>query len=255
MNNSGDFYNNLFIISSKSVLISLMALVIIGITQQKYLNKPLKIIFAYKSLSLLFTIFLHGFVWFATRYYEKIKHLLDYFNIKNTNFLEILFYINDFIFLGWFYYLLLGKQPYGKWIRLISIGLLIATIVNYLFIEGHTVFGVFNPTADAIFVFSIAAFYLWYLYRSHLMLPLQKNPYFWISFGLIVPHVIGFFLFLVGDITYEEDFKLFVIMSIIKNCFLILAQVLFAIGFWRARYAQYLPLPGEEEGSASTENV
>lgn len=229
--------------------------IIVAIWHREYLNQPLKIFLIYKILNVFFNLLEHTFVWFATKYYELLRPYLDYLVISNTSFLAILYHLNDLILLGWFYYLLLGRQPYGKWVRLISIGLLIATVFNYLFIEGHNVFGVFNPTIDAVFIFGVAAFYLWHLYRTHLMLPLQKNPYFWISFGLIVPQVISFFLFLVGDIFHKEDYNLFVVMTNVKNCFIILAQVLFAIGFWQARYAQYLPLPGEEEVNASKEGV
>lgn len=237
------FYNELLILSSRIVLISLVLPIVIAIWQWKHLNKPLKFFFLYKVCSVLFTSFLHGFVWYATKYYDSIEPVLACFDIQNTNFLEILFYINDYILLGWFFYLLLGPKPYGNWIWRIAMLLLTTNIINYLFIEGHIVFGVFNPTTDAIFVFGVAAFYLWHLYRSQLALPLSKNPYFWISFGLIIPHLIGFFLFMVGDVTQEENFPVFVMMSVAKNGFLILSQVFYAIGFWRARYAKYIPLP------------
>ncbi len=250
MSNEEAFYNDLLILFSKMVLGSLILLVIVAIWQRKYWNKPLKVFVAYKVFSIFFNLIVQGFVWAANNYYPTFKPWLDYFEIYNTNFLEILFYLNDFIFLGWFYYLLLGNRPIGKWIRRVSWILIVAVLLNYFFIEGHNVYGVFNPTMDAIFVFGVAAFYLWYLFRLHLTLPIHKNPYFWISFGLIVPHLIGFFLFMIGDVTYDENFKLFVIISIVKNSFLILGQILMAIGYLYARYAKYIPVP--EEGNISS---
>jgi hypothetical protein len=247
--------NDIFILFSKITVMIMVIPIITAVINRKYLNKPLKIFLLYLIFALFFNLLEQFLVWYATKYIAVVRPYLDYWAIGDTSFLSILQYINDFVFLGLFYHIILGRNPYGKWVGWVSLMLLIACLTNYLFIEGYNVVGIFNPTADAIFIFSIAAFYLWHLYRTHLMLPLQKNPYFWISFGLIVPHVIGFFLSLVGDIASKEDFGLFVVMSVVRNCFLILAQVLFAIGFWQARYAQYLPLPGEEEGSASAENV
>ncbi len=234
--------HTLFITFGKILIAAMIIPIIAAIIQLKHLNKPLKIFLLYRIISLLFNLLENTFYYFAVKYYKQIEPYLTYWGIDDTSFLSILYQVNNIIFLGWFYYLLI-PQKYGKLINRVAIFLFIAVVVNYLFIEGYQDFGKFNPNATAIFTFSIAAFYLWYLYKSYLTLPINKNPYFWLSIAVIIPYLIGFFLFFVGDITHEEDYRMFVILSIVKNSFLIIGQILMAIGFWQARYAKYLPLP------------
>ncbi|MBK7873690.1 MAG: hypothetical protein IPJ74_25040 [Saprospiraceae bacterium] len=123
----------------------------VAIWQRKSLNEPLRVFFWYRVFALLFNIVQHLFFWFANKYYEDIKDYLDWWGIQDTSFLSILFYINDFIFIGWFYYLLLRYNRYGNYIKWLSTILLIIVLINYLFIEGYQIFGKFNPTAVAIF--------------------------------------------------------------------------------------------------------
>ncbi len=221
--------------------------IIVAIIKRRYYNSILDAFLKYRILAFSFNLLEVGFIWVAYNHFEWIKDFVNYFGIQNTAFLAILYHSNDYIFLGWFFYLLFGRKPYGIWIWRIAMLLLVANVINYLFIEGYKTVGFFNPISDAIFVFGVAAFYLWHLYKSQLALPLTKNPYFWISFGLILPHLIGFFLFLVGDVAQKENFPFFVSLSIAKNCFLILAQVFYSIAFWRAQYARFIPLPSEEK--------
>jgi hypothetical protein len=239
--------NQLFILFSKIGTITILIPISLAIWQRKYLNQPLKIFLWYRIFALGINFLEQAFVWFATKYFQLLQPYLKYWDISDTNFLLILFYINDYIFLGLFFYILLGYKPDGIWIWRIAMLLLLTNVINYCFIEGYKVYGFFNPTSDAIFVFGVAAFYLWHLYKSQLVLPLTRNPYFWICFGLILPHLIGFFLFLVGDVALRTNFPLFVSLSIAKNCFLILAQIFYAIAFWRAPYARFIPLPSEEK--------
>lgn len=242
--------HSFFIGFGKIATIIMILPIVMAIWQRKYLNKALMLFLVYQILALAFNLLEQTFYYFAVKYYEIFKPYLDYWEIQDTSFLSILYHLNNFAFLGWFYFLLFPAK-YGKWIKWIAIILFVAVLVNYLFIEGYQGYGKFNPVATAVFTFGVAFFYLWYLYRSHLILPLTKNPYFWLSFALIIPYLIGFFLYLVGDVTHEENYQLFVMMSIAKNFFLIIAQVLMAIGFWRARYARYIPLPAEQRASSS----
>ncbi len=234
------------IIFGRITTATLLLPIIIALWQRTNLNQPLKVFLLYKILNIFFNILLYIFVWGATKYFLHVESYLKYWQITNTSFLDILFVLNDYIFVGYFFYLLLERKPFGIWIWRTAMVLMLTNIINYLFVEGYKSVGFFNPTSDAIFVFSVAAFYLWHLYKSQLALPITKNPYFWICAGLILPHLIGFFLFLVGDVAQEENFPLFVSLSIAKNSFLIVAQIFYAIAFWRARYAQYLPLPEEK---------
>lgn len=234
-----DFYNGLLILTAR-INISIMLLpIVVAIFIRKEFNKPLHIFLIYCLVTLAINLLEQAFIWGVTKYYEQCKTYLVYWNIGDTNFLQILYYLKDFIFLGWFYSLLVPKQ-YNISIKWIAALLSLVATINYLFIEGYNVYGTFNPAADAIFSFALPAFYLWFMYRENLSFPIKKNPYFWISFGLIFTNLIGLFLYLVGDTIYGDDFILFAKISIGRNIFDMISQMLLAIGFWHSPYAKYV---------------
>ncbi|MEZ4992360.1 MAG: hypothetical protein R2824_18190 [Saprospiraceae bacterium] len=231
-----------FILVSKITVAIMIIPIIVAIWQWKYLNKPLKVFLGFIICLIVANLLEQGIIWYVTNYYEKAKPWLEYWDIHDTNFLAILYRLNHFFWLGWFYSLL-APGKYRTWIRGLASFLFVAALINYLFIEGYHGFGKFNPAAAAIFTFGLASFYLWYVYRSQLALPLTKNTYFWLSLALIIPDLASFFLFLVGDFSHEENLAMFITMSIMKNGFMIISWILMAIGFWRARYARFVPLP------------
>jgi len=178
--------------------------------------------------------------------FKLIEPFLTYFGIPDTSFLGIFFYGLSLLFIGRFYYILLGRANRGEIILATSYLLLFSAIINYLFIEGYKVYGKFNPAAVAIFLFISAVYYLYHLFRSNLALPIRRNPYFWISLGIIIPNIIGVFLFIVGDVVHKEDYQLFTTLSSFKNAFLIIGQILMAIGFYHAPYSRFITLPDEK---------
>lgn len=216
--------------------------IIVAIWQRKYLNKPLRIFLFYCITTFCINFLEQLIIWLAMNHPKIIMPYLQYWGIGNTNFLLILYHLKDFIFLGWFYGILLATK-YGVWVKRIAGLLSVMALMNYLFIEGFRGFGIVNPAADAIFSFSLPAFYLWYLFKYMLHFPVHKNPYFWISFGLVITNLIGLFLYLAGDTMHETDYILFAKVSIARNIFDMVAQVIFAIGFWHAPYAKYIALP------------
>lgn len=239
------YFHDIFILSGRICLVCILIPVLIALWNKKHLNTPLKIFVWYCLVTLLINITEHLFVWSADNYKTFWLPILKKWGISDTSFLQIFYYLKDFALLGWFYALLLPLK-YSIWVKRIASFLFLATLINYLFIEGYNTYGVFNPAADAIFSFVLPSFYLWYLYRHLINFPLNKNVYFWISFGLIFTNLIGLFLYLVGDAIHKMDYVLFTKMSIIRNIFDMISQVIFAIGFWYAYYVKYLPQPNEK---------
>lgn len=233
-------YTQLFLWGGNVTTIFILLPIIVAIWQRKYLNAPLRVFLLYRIILLLCNLLEQSFVWWVNHYKAYSVPLLTKWDIHDTNFLAILYQLNTVWMIGWFYFLLFPPKPYGNAVRITSIFLCVAILINYLFVEGFRAFGVFNPNATAIFTFSVVALYLFHIYTSHLALPITKNAYFWISAGIILPHLIGFYLFLIGDEAYKQDYGLFVIISLIKNGFTIIGQIFIAIGFKNARYARYL---------------
>lgn len=196
----------------------------------------------FRATLVFFNLVEQAFIWMAYHHFDKIAGFVAHFGITNTNFLAITYQLSNFFWLGWFYALLMPGR-YSQKVKVLAGFLFVITLINYLFIEGIQGFGIFNPAATALFTFGLAFFYLWYIYRSQLALPLNKNPYFWMSLGLILPYLVSLFLFVFGEPAQNENFTLFMTMTIMKDGFIIIAQILITIGFFRARYARFVPLP------------
>ncbi len=233
------FYNDLLVFYGRIALSTLILPILIGLWQGRVLNKPLRFFLLYLIAGLTIALLEQLFLWSTSAYYPAWKPYLDYWKIGDTNFIQILYYLKNFALLGWFYTLLLPNQV-GIWVKRVSVLLFVVALINYLFIEGYHVYGVFNPTADAVFCFVLPMIYLGYLYRQDSIVPLSKNPYFWISLGLVVPNLISLVFHFVGNQLIETDFILFAKLTFGKNGIAIIGNILLAIGFYYARYTQFL---------------
>lgn len=240
---TGDF---LLICTIKTTIITSIYPLLIAFLFFKLLNKPLKIFLIFCSIILILNLIEQSIIWLAINRFEMIAPYMEYWDVETTDFLSILYYLTNFSMLGWFYYQLLPKK-YSNTVLGVAISLILATFINYLFIEGFKRPGIFNPAVDVIFTSGLPAFYLWHLSRRTTNFPLQKNPYFWISFGLMFSNLIALFLYLTADIIKGEDYNLFIKLLIARNIFEIVAQIFFAIAFWNVRFVRYIPLPSDQE--------
>jgi hypothetical protein len=233
------FYNDLLIFYGRIALSTLIIPIIMGLWQGRVMNRPLRFFLFYLASGLTIALLEQLFIWSTTKYYPTLKPYLDYWKIEDTNFYQILYYLKNFALLGWFYSLLLPNSV-SIWVKRVSIFLLFAALINYLFIEGYLVFGVFNPIADAVFCFVLPLIYLGFLYQKDSIVPLSKNPYFWISLGMVVPNLLNLIFQFIGNQLLETDFILFAKLTIGKNGITVIGHILLAIGFYYARYVKFM---------------
>lgn len=152
--------------------------------------------------------------------------------------------------MGYYFKLVFEPSQLSQIVKWITIFLFVTVTINYLFIEGYKVYGVYNPLMNAFYSLIIPLIFMYILYNQlDSKVPITKNPYFWINLRFIIPNLIGLFLFFAGDKIYKTDFILFVKISIAKNGFFIIGHVFACIAFYYARYTKYLhqktttPLP------------
>lgn len=232
--------SNQMLISGKITIFTMAFPIIAALLYWRELNKVLKIFFVYClvtfTLNCLELLYVYG-VNNYTSFFEPWLAITDY----RLNFLLIFYQLRNFIILGWLFSLLLKVHGQGQKLWSISLFLSLAAIVAYILEKGWKNYGVFTPTVAAVFLVVVPLLYLWFLVRSSLSVPIMKNPYFLIGIGLAIPNLISLFLFFMGDPLQANHFCLFARLSIAKNCFLTIGQLLFALAFWRAHFTKYIP--------------
>jgi hypothetical protein len=234
------YYQNLIMFWQKITIIVSVIPLIIGRLKWRAFNKPLKIYWYFLLLAASFYVFEQLVVWGARNHREFLVPILNYLNIKNTHFINILYHLNNFILLGWFLYLLLTPNPIAKWLKRVSAVLVVTSLINYFFIQGHNVSGGYNSTLSALYCFIVPLIYMWYLYNQNNKIALVTNPYFWISLGLIIPNILGLFLYFAGEDLRKESIAVYARLYLAKNGIEIFAQFLTAIGFYYANKVRYL---------------
>jgi hypothetical protein len=241
MNVTEAYYNDLMILWGKITIGVAILPLLFGLFYWHRFNKPLKIYWWFLLIGIMPYFMEQFFVWSVNNYLEFWKPYLKQFNIESTNFLRILPQINNFALLGWFLSLVFRPNPLTGFVKGLSLLLVVVAMVNYLFIQGHNMAGGFNSTASALYCLLLPLAYMWYLYNQESKVHLVENPYFWISLGLIIPNLLGLFLYFAGDVLYRENFMLYAQFFLAKTGIEIIAQLLTVIGFHYAPKVKYLP--------------
>jgi hypothetical protein len=234
-------YNKLYILSAK-ILIGLQLIpIIVGLLRYSILNKPLRIFLTYSIVFFILDFLVQILIYLVYNNYDYFSPMVSYWQLKDFSFTSIFFYIIDFIFIGWFFYLVFKPLIFANYVKWISIILLVAVILNFLFFGGYKSLGVFNPTIVAIYNFAIPCIFMWYLFIQDSKIAISKNPYFWINLKLIIPNLITLILHFIGDKIEKTDSILFSQISLAKNGIWLLGLIFVTIGFYYARYTKYMP--------------
>lgn len=234
------YYNELILFSIRGVMAVSFLPLIFGLVQWRKLNKTIKIFWLFLLASLILSLGEQAFFWSVGKYTDFWRPILRACNITDTNFIRYPYQFINFSLLGWFLYRMLLPHPIAVWVKWLSIILLVSVTINFFFVQGHNMAGGFNSTASALYCCSLPLISMWFLYNREDKVPLVHNPYFWINLGLIIPSLIGLFLYFAGDNMYNENFVLYAKLTILKNGIEMIAQLLTTIGFYFARNVKYL---------------
>lgn len=215
--------------------------IIVAVIYRNNWNLNLQKFLTFYIVSFAIHLFMQLFMWTVKNYRPYFVPYMDKWNIHDTNFISILSYLNNFALLGAFYAISFKSKRLSQSIKWLSITLFLSALINYLFIEGFRVYSSFNATASALYCFIIPLLHFWFVFRTYTKVPIYRNSYFWLGLGLIIPNAVGLFLHFTGNKLYTTDIVLYFKLSIAKYYFVILAQILIAIGFYYARQTKYLP--------------
>ena len=215
---------------------------IVALNTKKYWSKPIRIIYYYCVINLLSALLLRLIYWLVGNFKDFFIPILKRFEITDMSFMAILAHLNNFILLGWYFILVFNSNRVSILVRFLYLFFTITSIINYLFIEGFNVHSIYNSIASAVFCFAFSSLHLWYIFNdTDSKVPLLKNPYYWISLGLLVPNIMNTFMYLVGKKLEETDSSMFLLSNIFSDILQILGYIFVAIGFYYARYTKYLP--------------
>ena len=217
--------------------------ILFAIVNLRYLNKALKLMFWFSLIRLIVSISVQIIIWCVNKYKDFFIPILKFLDINSLDCMSIFAHLNYFGILGWYFYLVMENRNIKSLVKGISISLFIAALVNYLFIEGYKVQSVFNSTVANIFCFVLPMIHLWYLYNQDSKVPISKNPYNWVSLGLVIPNLLGLITSLFGKKLEETDLTLYLQIEIAYSILQIIGYILITIGFYYARYTKYMPKP------------
>ena len=233
-------WNDLLILFGKISSVAFFFPIIIALIYRNYWNKSIFMVFIFCSVTFILNFLEVGFIWLTGTYRKFFEPILTFWEIQDTTFLNITFIVKNFLLLSFFYSYIFPNEYFKKNIIRLGQFLTILVVINYIFIEGYKELGVFNPLLNSLFIIILPLIYLWYSQEYALRIPLGKNPYFWISIGLIIPNILSLFYYLSGDYINGADFILYCKFQIGKNLFEILGQILIAIGFYHSYYARFI---------------
>lgn len=229
-------------IVSKVAIITLLIPIVIALLNKKYWNSALKVIFYYIFFHFIIALLLQLIYYMIGAYKDFFVPILNRLHLTNMSFMTILAHLNIFILLGIYFTLVFKNKKVILLVKWVSYFFVISSIINYLFIEGYNVQSVYNSITSATFCFVFSSLHLWYIFSdTDSKIQLLKNPYYWISLGLLIPNIVNTFMYTIGKKLEESDRYMFLLSNIFSDTVQIIGYILIAIGFYYARYTKYLP--------------
>jgi hypothetical protein len=237
MNVIENYYNEILIKISLITSFCFFATIIIALFYKKYFNLALKIFFNYLLIRVFLELITKLFIWSTAKHYEVFwKPILEYFQIYDINFINGIYYLVNFILIGYFYSKIFNFIK----LKTISICLAIFQVINYFFIDGFRSYGTVGAILSDLFLIILPCMYLYRMSAQPPNIPVQKNSYFWISLGLFIPHLVQIAITITASDLHQTDFVFFCKTHVFRNIILIISQLFFIYAFLQSRYLKYL---------------
>jgi len=181
-----------------------------------------------------------------SRKYQFVEVLFPWlstnFGIENLNFTSPINYLIKFIFLGLFFRDSLQNQIWKKVFQYAVWVLVGFELVQVFVFKSYQGYDSLSSTVKNIFILGGAGLLLYRVYASqNVSLSLQKNAYFWICLGLILPALAELFLEFIFTKLYQTDTSSFYRLYLVRNASQMVGFTLLIIGVWQAKYLRFLP--------------
>lgn len=232
--------NNLFVLSAQIGILLMLIPVVMGWRKYRILKHALRIFLWFYSVNFLLNLLELLYVYAIESDPESFDTWLDFIG-NFVNFFIILYNLNTFLLLGYCFSILFRDGQIKAYIQRISITLSILAVIAYILEEGWHNYGTFGPASGALFSFFLPILYLSWLIKQELGIPLLRHPYFLIALGVVLPDLIGLFLYFTGDFLQTTNFCLFAYLGVLRNFFSIVGVALISKAFWHIQ-PSYLKL-------------
>lgn len=183
-------------------------------------------------------ILVSQFIYFKPYILPIIKKI----GIKDFNFTAPISYLIKFIFLGLFFRDLMAEKFWKTFFQWAVWVLVVFELVQVFVFKSYQGYDSLSSTVKNVFIIGGVGLFLYKFYHSDTgKISLVKNPYFWISLGLILPAFAEFFLEFIFTKLYQTDLEGFYKYYLVRNASQIIGFLLLIMGIWQAKYLRFLP--------------
>ena len=173
---------------------------------------------------------------------ENTLIILDFLGTRTTSFVNPFSYFIKFIFLGLFLRDVFGNPQKKRFFQYFMYILVLFELVQVIIFKSYKEYNSLSSTVKNIFILGGIGFLLYKLYRTDSRgIPLQKNAYFWISLGFLIPAIAEIFLEFIFTKLHKTDLLSFYKLYLVRNASQIVGFTLLIVGVWQAKYLRFLP--------------
>jgi hypothetical protein len=164
------------------------------------------------------------------------------FGIQDATFTFPLNYLIKFIFLSLFFRDLFKNLVLKRVFQYLMYALVLFELMQVFVFKSYQGYDSLSSTVKNILILGGTGLFLYHLYRndSH-GISLQKNPYFWLTMGLLLPALAEIFMEFVFEKLYHTDLLTFYKGYLVRNASQIVGFTLLIVGVWQAKYLPFLP--------------
>lgn len=168
--------------------------------------------------------------------------LVEHLQIKTFDFTAWLNYLIKFVFISLFLRNSLQKPILKKGFHYIMGALVVFELVQVFVFKSYQGYDSLSSTVKNIFLLGGFGLLLYHIYREPAVsLSLQKNTYFWVCLGFILPALAELFLEFIFTKLYQTDTVSFYKLYLFRNASQMVGFTLLIVGIWQAKYLRFLP--------------
>ena len=239
--------SKLIIRSGKMVHTLILILLFYCHNNREVIQKYIPNFFKFCYLLGVFTIieFMLFEVFFTSRYKWVdviFPFLQNHFGIQDFNFTAPINYLIKFIFLSLFFRDLFQDPLKKRFFQYFMYALVMFELVQVFVFKSYQGYDSLSSTVKNVFILGGTGLFMYKLYRANSHgIVLYKNPYFWLTLGLMLPALAEIFLEFIFTKLYQTDLLSFYKLYLVRNASQLVGFTLLIVGVWQAKYLRFLP--------------